>query len=279
MTRWSPATSAAPRRASPTTQLTYNGSPLEVYFSPQDGSLDQVIAQVNAAQSTIDFAIFFFTEDALRDALIAAHGRGVQIRGLWDELGAANGSSDDEALCAAGIALKIEDTPGKMHHKLMVVDAGGADPRVVTGSLNWSAAGDDRNSENTVIVHDGVTAQAYAAAFAGLWAGMELVTQCNVGSGPGVGGHVYLPLALKAGSGGPVVTPTAVPTTGAGGVRVLCRPVQLRRFRHAHGGAGVFQLLRGAGGRRCAPAGCGWGWGGVREFAGIGWVAGVRGWE
>ena len=201
------------KTASLTTHLMYNGSPLEIYFSPQDGSLAQVIAQVDAAQSTIDFAIFFFTEDALHDALIAAHARGVRIRGLWDELGAANGSSDDEALCAAGISLKIEDTPGKMHHKLMIVDAAGASPRVVTGSLNWTEAGDHRNSENTVIVYDAGTAQGYAAAFAGLWAAMEPATQCNVGGGPAVGASVYLPVAVRAIESVPTATatPTLIP--------------------------------------------------------------------
>jgi phosphatidylserine/phosphatidylglycerophosphate/cardiolipin synthase-like enzyme len=80
------------KTTSPTTTLTYAGRPLEIYFSPQDNALAEVVAEVNAAQSSIDFAIFFFTDDRLRDALIAAHGRGVRIRGIFDELGAGNAS-------------------------------------------------------------------------------------------------------------------------------------------------------------------------------------------
>ena len=98
------------KTASPTTTLTYNGSPLEIYFSPQDNALDQIIAEVNAAQTSIDFAIFFFTDDGLRDALLAAKARGVAVRGVFDELGAANASSDDEALCAGGVQVRIEQT-------------------------------------------------------------------------------------------------------------------------------------------------------------------------
>ena len=107
------------KTASPTTAVLYQGLPVEVYFSPQDGVLARVVRAVQAAETSIDFAIFFFTEDTLRDALIDAKNRGVAIRGLWDALGASNTSSDDEALCAAGIPIKIENTTGKMHHKLI----------------------------------------------------------------------------------------------------------------------------------------------------------------
>lgn len=160
------------KTASLTTTLTYNGFPLEIYFSPQDNAMSQVISEVETAKRTIDFAIFFFAEDALRDALVAAHKRGVTIRGLWDALGASNGSSDDEALCAAGIPIKIENTSGAMHHKLMIIDANGTMPRVITGSLNWTSTADNRNSENTVIVYDQVTIQDYASAFQTMWNGI-----------------------------------------------------------------------------------------------------------
>ena len=161
------------KTASPTTAVLYQGLPVEVYFSPQDGVLARVVRAVQAAETSIDFAIFFFTEDTLRDALIDAKNRGVAIRGLWDALGASNTSSDDEALCAAGIPIKIENTTGKMHHKLMVVDARGRDPAVITGSLNWTAAASERNSENTVIVHGGAVATAYAAGFQAMWSGIS----------------------------------------------------------------------------------------------------------
>jgi phosphatidylserine/phosphatidylglycerophosphate/cardiolipin synthase-like enzyme len=187
------------KTASPTTALTYAGRPLEVYFSPQDNALEQVVAEVDAAQSSIDFAIFFFTDDRLRDALLAAKARGVVVRGLFDELGAANASSDDEALCAGGIAVKIEQTTGKLHNKLMVLDAGGADPRVVSGSLNWTAAGDARNSENIVILHGAETARAYRDAFAQWWEDSPAAPGC---------GSLYLPSVLNP----PTPTVTSQPT-------------------------------------------------------------------
>jgi len=63
------------------------------------------------------------------------------------------------------LPIKIEDTVGKMHHKFMVIDAAGSDPRVVTGSMNWTGAGNDSNDENTVIYRDSAVASAYTAGF------------------------------------------------------------------------------------------------------------------
>jgi phosphatidylserine/phosphatidylglycerophosphate/cardiolipin synthase-like enzyme len=205
------------KTSSPTTTLPYAGKALEIYFSPQDSALAEVIAEVNGAQSSIDFAVFFFTDDRLRDALIAAHGRGVRIRGIFDELGAGNASSDDMALCEAGVPVAIEQTKGKLHNKLMVIDALGANPRVITGSLNWTAAGDQRNSENVVVVHDGATAQAYTGAFEQWW-NDSLYLSCGIAAGH----TLHLPLVVRPPDATttpmpPTVTPTATlaptPTT------------------------------------------------------------------
>ena len=100
--------------------LTYNGRPLEIYFSPSDGSMDEVITAVNNAQDSIDFSIFSMTHDGLRDAIIARINAGVQITAVWDALGAGNVASEDEALCAAGAQIKIDDFSGLVHNKFMV---------------------------------------------------------------------------------------------------------------------------------------------------------------
>ena len=133
------------------------------------------------ATTSIDFAIFFLTDDGLRDALVAAHKRGVEVRGLWDRLGAESPYSGDEALCAAGIPIRTEDTVGKMHNKMMVIDATGENPRVITGSMNWSASGAGSNDENTVILRDGDVAERYAAEFKAMWDALGPATECGSG--------------------------------------------------------------------------------------------------
>lgn len=181
------------KSSSTTTNFTYGDIPLEIYFSPKDDALNEVIAEVNAAQESIYFSIFFFTSDGLRDALIDAHNRGVTIRGVWDLLGASNAYSDDESLCAAGIPIKIETYLGKMHNKFMVIDAHGDHPRTITGSMNWTNSGDNKNDENTVIIHDGITTQAFKGFWDTLYNDLGSETLCI----PEPDNHnLYLPVII-----------------------------------------------------------------------------------
>ncbi len=155
-----------------------SGTTAHVYFAPQDDPIEQVIAAVNGAQQSIDFAIFTFTDDDLADALIAAQARGVRVRGLWDSLAAGNRAADDERMCAAGLAIKIENTRGLMHNKIVVIDAQGDAPQVVTGSLNWTAGGNDGNNENTLVITSPLLTQQYAVEFQRLWAAINVIP-CN----------------------------------------------------------------------------------------------------
>lgn len=158
--------------------ITYKDAPLEIYFSPSDGALNEIISEVEAASHDIYFSIFVFTDPGLRDALLDRKQAGITITGLWDKLGAGNPASVDEALCAAGIPIKIEDFGGKLHNKFMLIDVFGSSPRLVTGSMNWSAAGTYANDENTIIYHDGSTAQAYLSAFQTLYNALGPETLC-----------------------------------------------------------------------------------------------------
>lgn len=155
-----------------------SGTLVELYFSPTDGAMSEIVTEVSKAETSIYFSIFFLTDDDLRNALAAAKARGVDVRGLWDQLGASNAYSDDEALCASGVPIKIENFGGKMHNKFMVIDAKGAVPRVITGSMNWTGAGGDRNDENTLIVHSTDVAMAYQSTFNDLWNALDTVEPC-----------------------------------------------------------------------------------------------------
>jgi len=54
-----------------------------------------------------------------------------------------------------------------LHHKYMIVDqaAPGSDPMIFTGSHNWSAAADNDNDENTLIIHDTTLSNIYYQQF------------------------------------------------------------------------------------------------------------------
>lgn len=176
--------------------LLYQGMPLEVYFSPSDEALEEMLTEVAMATETIHFAIYYFTEDRLRDLLLQKIQEGVMVQGVWDALGAGNAYSDDEALCAAGAFIKIDDFPGLLHHKFMIIDAAADDAVVITGSMNWSQAGDTANDENTLVLHDPLTAQAYLDTYETLFAAIGDDRYCGPPLPPPAETHLYLPLVI-----------------------------------------------------------------------------------
>ncbi len=53
------------------------------------------------------------------------------------------------------------------HHKYGIVDASlwESDPTTITGSQNWSNAGENDNDENTLIINDGFIANQFMQEF------------------------------------------------------------------------------------------------------------------
>jgi phosphatidylserine/phosphatidylglycerophosphate/cardiolipin synthase-like enzyme len=172
----------------------YAGTRVESFFSPTDLVAFEVWEELATADETIHFAMFFWTDDLLTDRVVERLGAGVQVYGVWDELGAASPFSADDALAAAGAQIKIEDFAGKVHHKFAVIDVEGSDPTVILGLYNWTDAGAYDNDENTLIIHDRELARAYYQEWERLQS--ELGPFNN-----------YLPLVLKI-----VPTPTPDPT-------------------------------------------------------------------
>jgi phosphatidylserine/phosphatidylglycerophosphate/cardiolipin synthase-like enzyme len=139
---------------------------------------------------SIYFAILSFTDDSLRDAIIARAQAGVTVRGIFDNTNAGSPYAEYEDLCNAGIPNKREDFRGFMHNKLMIVDINGTAPVVVAGSMNWSDSGANDNDENTLIFHDPGVAQAYHDEWQQLWSAIALENMCNPF-------RTYVPVVLK----------------------------------------------------------------------------------
>jgi len=146
-----------------------------LFVSPDvDGVIEQeLIALINQATSTIDMALFTFTDDQLGAAVIRAHQRGVTVRVVLDGQNANSTGSEVEKLHTAGIPVRVDSASGRFHHKFVVIDG----EIVITGSYNWSNAADDANFENVVVIHCPEIAAAFTQEFERLWAfwGMAFV--------------------------------------------------------------------------------------------------------
>ena len=138
------------------------GTLIESFFSPSDGTTHAIREQLDDAQASIELALFILTENTLRDALLQAHAEGVWVRGVVDDVSAPG--SDFYTLAGAGIDLYAHDVfPELLHHKYAIVDHAdpGGDPRVITGSHNWTFSANTVNDENTLIIHDPAVADQF----------------------------------------------------------------------------------------------------------------------
>lgn len=144
-----------------------DGSEIELYFGPSDDAeTNAILPAINAATSTLDLRIFYFTAPAVRDAILAADTRGVTVRMIIDASGADSEYSLHEDLRVAGIDVKVENWGGKEHMKALAAD----NEVVIIGSQNWTASGNTLSDENTLYIKNGVLAQAFTDDFNTNWA-------------------------------------------------------------------------------------------------------------
>lgn len=150
------------------------------YFSPSDQpTLHAVLPAIAEAKQTLDIAMFYFTSQPIADAILEASARGVRVRMILDASGAANAYSRHTALCAAGIDVKVENWGGKSHSKWLVADGHcPSDAAVVFGSMNFTAAGDAQNDENTLYVKHSAFALEFQTEFERQWADLAQVPLC-----------------------------------------------------------------------------------------------------
>lgn len=108
-----------------------------------------LLADIDAAQQSVDFAVFEYDLEPLADALVRAAERGVQVRLALDE----EHLEEDEEMAlwageveAAGIPIAWEDSTAFLHSKYAIIDT-----RIVwMGS--WNASNNDtyRNNNNLI---------------------------------------------------------------------------------------------------------------------------------
>ncbi len=123
------------------------------------GPDESLAAAIDGAQRSVDVAIFLFDLWSVRDALIRAHERGVEVRVVTD--------SDEilepemQALIDAGIEVLGDRREPLMHHKFVVIDGF----EVWTGSMNFTVAGAYRNNNNLLRVRSSRFATNFQTEF------------------------------------------------------------------------------------------------------------------
>ena len=151
----------------PFTSTTVDGVLVETYFSPEDGVAARILSLLGGAQTTVYFMAFSFTRQDFADVLLERADAGVAVRGVFeDRMLSGSGRKVFERLQSAGVPVLADGNRYTMHHKVFVIDAA----TVVTGSYNFSAAAEDSNDENVVILHGPALAGLFETEFDEVWA-------------------------------------------------------------------------------------------------------------
>jgi len=117
---------------------------IRVFFSPEGGVAEEIIKQIDNAESYIDIAMYSFTYEPIAEAIIRAKNRGVKIRILMDKGQSQGRYSKYKFFLDNDIAIIQDRHAGIMHNKIAVIDG----KILFTGSYNWSKSAEERNEEN-----------------------------------------------------------------------------------------------------------------------------------
>lgn len=131
------------------------GIPIELYFSPSDGTAIHIKDQLEKATSSVNIAMLTFTRSDLAKELVSLKNSMVKSHVILDNKDIGTQFSFLQAN-GIDILLKGQALKGMLHHKYAIIDAdkGSAESSVITGSYNWTNSAETVNNENTLIVHD-----------------------------------------------------------------------------------------------------------------------------
>ncbi len=145
-----------------------NGKYVECYFSPSDGVNGRIVEVISTSNSDLSIATMLMTRTEMADAIAARKSAGVAVNVITNS--EAGNSVTVNSILSASLTTHFtfdEVSSGILHHKYMIVDQYSpiSDPIVFTGSHNWSAAADNDNDENTLVIHDATLANIYYQQF------------------------------------------------------------------------------------------------------------------
>lgn len=145
------------------------------FFSPKENLETEDLRLLNSAASTIDIAMYSFTDLRIEEALAEAAHRGVKIRLYRDGLQSANeesralrnGSRSTTELLRgiSNVEIKIKPSSQSMHLKAFCIDK-----RLLrTGSANWSPQGETRQDNDLYVITNQISIGRFDDDFESLW--------------------------------------------------------------------------------------------------------------
>jgi phosphatidylserine/phosphatidylglycerophosphate/cardiolipin synthase-like enzyme len=138
----------------------YFTDPANPFSSQGTGGVDgPLVEAIDAARLSVDVAAFSITLNSVRNALIRAHERGVNVRIVMESTNMD--TSDVQRLQEAGVPIVGDEREGLMHDKFMVIDRS----EVWLGSMNFTDSGAYDDNNNMIRILSTKIAENYSVEF------------------------------------------------------------------------------------------------------------------
>jgi phosphatidylserine/phosphatidylglycerophosphate/cardiolipin synthase-like enzyme len=146
---------------------TSNAAKVQVLFTPGDNIAETIVQTIRKAKQSVRVQCYSFTNKAIARALLDAQRRRIEVTVLADQEQFEKGAAFVlREFKEAGVTIKLDGSHSSAHNKVILVDDAGVNPKIITGSFNFTQAAQKYNAENIVIIHDD---QALATAYRENW--------------------------------------------------------------------------------------------------------------
>lgn len=138
-------------------EFNIGGRRVECYFSPSDNVNNKLTNTINSADNTMYFASMVITRADLAQAITDKVASGIEAYGLTHSaIGTTTWNLLQSGMLPSHMLSNADSANSIMHHKYLIVDQENInnDPQVWTGSHNWSNNANNKNDENTIVIHD-----------------------------------------------------------------------------------------------------------------------------
>ena len=134
----------------------------QIYFSPtnQEKIIDAIVNKIKNAKSEILIQAYAFTSQKIKNALLAALKRDINLIILLDPSNKNNKNSIAQDLLKNGANILIDSDHKIAHNKIIIIDKS----ITITGSFNFSKNAES-NAENIVILYNKDTSIVYYKNF------------------------------------------------------------------------------------------------------------------
>ena len=132
-----------------------------VGFSPSGMCTTMCVDLCNSASTSIRAAGYAFNSYPIRDAIIAAHGRGVNVRMLFDYFTSNRQRPAANACLDAGIPIRLANQYPNYYNSFLLAD----DSTLLSGTFVWTYQAQDINACNLYRITDTNQVNCTAAQF------------------------------------------------------------------------------------------------------------------